>query len=343
MPDNDSHGKTVDAKGKNPIKIAPSPPIISTSDGGDHSPTQLSDSSPSAGSSPRRSVSEPKRGSFSMRRSSLGTAARAISESKGKRKAEEEVLPDLKKDVQRATFAIPAGTRRKLRLVWSTIIPAHPKFRSENRTSGSSTYAPSSYHRKRARLSTSTPLTTPPVSRPGSSQEHEGQHTSGSWPSRTHPRPSSRATSGRSADRERNLHPRRSLSQTSIPISALVSPHAPSLTHSKTFHMRDPRKPNKVQSTGWALHLPSTGEPGTGSPVHAWCFFIGFVFFPIWWVASFLRTPKTREVGGTDVEKAVTLDDPQVEFGTCCSPVNSFLPSFLPPGILCSRVTFDTC
>jgi hypothetical protein len=102
------------------------------------------------------------------------------------------------------------------------------------------------------------------------------------------------------------------MSAASIPISALVSPHAPSIAHSGAFHMRDPNKPRR-KPTGWALHFANPKEPGSGSPVHAWMFFIGFVLFPLWWVASVWRTPETRRVGGTDMEKAVTLDDPQVE------------------------------
>jgi hypothetical protein len=79
--------------------------------------------------------------------------------------------------------------------------------------------------------------------------------------------------------------------------------------------MRDPRKPKKVQGTGWALSFKDADNEENGSPVQAWCFFLGFIIFPIWWVASFLKVPKTRTVGGTDVEKAVVVDDPQVEHG----------------------------
>jgi len=211
--------------------------------------------------------------------------------------------------------------------LWNSLTPFLS--RSETRTSGSSSYAPSSYQRKRAKLSTSTPITSPSTSRPGSSQGHEQPHASGSWPSRVHGRPLSRVTSGppsnRSIDKHR-LHPRRSMSQSSVPISALISPHPPSISPSAKFHMRDPRKPKKIQRTGWTLHFASKGEPGTGSPMHAWCFFVGFVIFPLWWVASFWRTPKTRRVGGTDVEKAVTLDDPQVEFGACSFSLPAHFP-----------------
>lgn len=105
------------------------------------------------------------------------------------------------------------------------------------------------------------------------------------------------------------------MSQTSIPISALVSPHAPSVLHPGAYHMKDPRKP-KIQGTGWALAFKDMDNEEEGSPVQAWLFFLGFVFFPFWWVASLWRIPKTRTVGGTDTEKAVVVDDPQVEHGT---------------------------
>lgn len=202
-------------------------------------------------------------------------------------------------------------------------------------TSGSS--APSSYQRKRARISTSSsPATSPPGSRqgPSSTQNAITAANSGSWSSRatsdTHPpenqnrhssRAASRAASTRSKttdERDVSGHrPRPSLSQISIPISALVSPHAPSISRSSTFHMRDPRKPRKVQGTGWALSFKDADNEEYGSPVQAWCFFLGFIIFPVWWVASFLKVPKTRTVGGTDVEKAVVVDDPQVEHGVC--------------------------
>lgn len=48
--------------------------------------------------------------------------------------------------------------------------------------------------------------------------------------------------------------------------------------------------------------------------MHAWMFFIGFVLFPLWWIAGFLvGIPKTRVFGAGEAEKGVILDDPQVE------------------------------
>ena len=77
--------------------------------------------------------------------------------------------------------------------------------------------------------------------------------------------------------------------------------------------MRDPRRPPRRMETGWALRFRTSEEEG--SPVHAWMFYIALVLFPLWWIAALWRVPKTRVVGGTDTEKAVPLDDPQVEFG----------------------------
>jgi len=103
--------------------------------------------------------------------------------------------------------------------------------------------------------------------------------------------------------------------------------------------MRDPRKPAPVQSTSWTLTFPSEVQRGEsrwelkswvdrgGSPLHAWLFFLGFVVFPSWWVASFVGVPRTRRLAGGsyaltgaaagNVEKGVVLDDPQLEHGEC--------------------------
>jgi len=79
--------------------------------------------------------------------------------------------------------------------------------------------------------------------------------------------------------------------------------------------MQDPRKPPRKRDTGWALRFGGGGQEEAGSPVQAWFFFLGFVVFPLWWAAAVMRTPETRRVGGSDTEKAVMLDDPQVEHG----------------------------
>ena len=92
--------------------------------------------------------------------------------------------------------------------------------------------------------------------------------------------------------------------------------------------MRDPRKPAPVQNTPWSLSFPSQLHEGEfrwswrgwvergGSPLHAWIFFIGFIIFPLWWAAALcIPIPRTRRLGGTDAEKGVILDDPQVEHG----------------------------
>lgn len=204
--------------------------------------------------------------------------------SKGKRKAEDvDITPP---DSKKATFAVPASPRDH--------IPS---------------LAPSSYsNHKRARLSGPSPSPVPP---------NTNAYNTGTYSSRTSSRaraPSSTrsATAGphdNSSERER----RRSLSQRSIPISALVTPQVPSIGRaSSAYHMRDPRRPPRHLETGWALRFRTVEEDG--SPVHAWLFYLGLVLFPLWWIAAVWRVPQTRVVGGTDTEKAVPLDDPQIEF-----------------------------
>ncbi|KAG6888404.1 hypothetical protein C0995_008408 [Termitomyces sp. Mi166 len=240
--------------------------------------------------------------------------------SKGKRKADEAGVggggtPPKEAKEPRATFAV------------------EPRRHRASATSNSTSNAPSSYHRKRARLSA------PQESRPGSrasSDQHQNQiknpnaSNTGSWSSKM-----SKNSGFVASQHTQSLRPiptsyhtpqlassRRSLSQASIPISALVSPHAPSVTASTTFHMRDPRKPAPIQRTPWSLSLPvGRGEPGEGwrgwtdrggSPLHAWLFFVGFVLFPLWWIASLTRIPKTRTLDGQE-KGVVMIDDPQVE------------------------------
>lgn len=86
---------------------------------------------------------------------------------------------------------------------------------------------------------------------------------------------------------------------------------------------------NRKRPVGW--------REGGGSPIQAWFFFIGFILFPLWYLASLSPVPRTRRLGGDgrlvdeeldtrnvrDIEKSggggdgggstVWLDDPQVE------------------------------
>jgi hypothetical protein len=91
--------------------------------------------------------------------------------------------------------------------------------------------------------------------------------------------------------------------------------------------MRDPRRPPRRMETGWTLRFRTMEEEG--SPVQAWLFYIALVIFPLWWVGAFWRVPKTRVVGGTDTEKAVPLDDPQIEFGACLRAPLQFLAKWV--------------
>lgn len=241
-----------------------------------------------------------------MRRTSSST-------SKGKRKADEAGVDGggtTTRDIHahaRATFVVEPR-------------PHRPSANSN------STHAPSSYQRKRARLSA-----TPEMSLSSATSDRNkdsrplNSRTTGSWSSRVS-RASGHAQSYRASP---SIHPsphrtpsRRSFSQASIPVSALISPHAPSIVPSSNFHMRDPRKPRPIRNTPWTLSLAvGNREPGEGwrgwverggSPPLSWLFFLGFLVFPIWWVASFTRIPRTRLLGSE--EKGVLLDDPQLEY-----------------------------
>lgn len=259
---------------------------------------------------------------------------KSYSSGSGKRKAEEagvsgDKTPPKEHKEPRATFAPDPRTHRA------------------SATSGSSAHAPSSFNRsKRVRLSEAsegrsssrsashagslpTPNESPPNAKNTGSWSSRGSHGPVSGSSHTYGYGPPSALSASQASHynvQQQLAPsRRSLSQASIPISALISPHAPSIGRTGTFHMRDPRKPSPIQSTPWSLALPSQVQTGEarwtwrgwvergGSPLHSWLFFIGFILFPLWWIAAFLPIPRTRRLGGTDAEKAVMLDDPQVE------------------------------
>lgn len=282
---------------------------------------------------------------YSAISSVLATPARSDDQSsdssvtKGKRKADEVDLTPPDQRSLHAKFAVPEDLPREasfsfLRVVTLTLSRAVAK------RPGPDPHAPSSFRAKRARLSASS-SPGPAPSRPDASLNATN---SGTWTSTTSSKiwslsrqqsmtkpPSSKTNSYRSdmpSERVRSYERTRSMSQlshTSIPVSALVSPRAPSVSKSMTsaYHMRDPRRPPRVQPTPWGLKLATEYEDG--SPIHAWLFFLGFIIFPLWWVASVWRIPQTRSVGGSDVEKAVTLDDPQVEHG------QSFLSAHFPP------------
>ena len=56
----------------------------------------------------------------------------------------------------------------------------------------------------------------------------------------------------------------------------------------------------------------------------AWCFWFGFLVPLLWAVGSFWRVPLTRRVGvDSEMEKAVVVDDPEVERGECLFCLNS--------------------
>ena len=251
--------------------------------------------------------------------------------SKGKRKADEVDLTPPDQKSLHATFAVPEDLPSEspfsflhvVTLIFLRAAAKRPDF-----------HAPSSFRAKRARLSTSSYSPGPSPSRPDTSLNATN---TGTWTSATSSKirslsrqhsvtkpPSSKTNSYRSdipsdkirvSDRYERTRSMSQLSHTSIPVSALVSPRVPSVSKSLTsaYHMRDPRKPPRIQPTPWSLRLRTDFEDG--SSIHAWLFFLGFIIFPLWWFASVWRIPKTRRVGGSEVEKAVTLDDPQVEHG----------------------------
>ncbi|KAI0793020.1 hypothetical protein BC629DRAFT_1287207 [Irpex lacteus] len=252
---------------------------------------------------PARYASEP----------SIGQIPETPLKNKGKRKAEDlDLTPsDHRTALQHTTFVIPSDHRRT------------------HRQSEPSRIAPSAYQHKRVRLSSQSPAPTPSHSRPGSSLQQANPNVtdSPSYRLSTPPSPAvramSRATSTRSmqpsvvgpaktpslSDSRRER--RRSVSEVSFPIGAIVSPQPPSISRSSTYHMRDPRRPPRIHSTSWIPHFKSEDEEA--SSIHAWLFYISFILFPLWWVAALLPIPRTRHVGGSDTEKAVPLDDPQIE------------------------------
>ncbi|KAF7311895.1 hypothetical protein MIND_00200600 [Mycena indigotica] len=175
----------------------------------------------------------------------------------------------------------------------------------------SNTSPPSAHRPKPARSQSQSRSPSQPPSRQPSqppSQPHSRNNTISS-------------RSGNSPGHQLARSPSRISQAPSLPISALVTPHAPSVVSAGAgsyYQMRDPRKPPRVQPTGWAFTSFSTGE--LRDQKHALMFFFGFVLFPLWWIAGVLiGVPKTRRLEAGDAEKGtkrqqVVLDDPQVEF-----------------------------
>lgn len=223
-----------------------------------------------------------------------------------------------------------------------TTFAPEPRTHRASAASGSS-HAPSSFHRsKRARISLPSDnhgsvrsalpsLGDSPNAKSTGSMSSKHSKTSASHTGH-HQHRSSRPPSTRdghgagSSPHTGRPSSRRSLSQASIPISAFMAPHAPSISRSSAFHMRDPRKPPRIQDTPWTLSFPDGSQEGRsrwafdgwtdrgGSPLHAWLFFIGFIIFPLWWLAGFvIPILRTRRLESGDTEKGVVLDDPQVE------------------------------
>ncbi|KAJ7805677.1 hypothetical protein B0H14DRAFT_3882810 [Mycena olivaceomarginata] len=117
-------------------------------------------------------------------------------------------------------------------------------------------------------------------------------------PQQSEPRPTSQAESATTA----SIGAPSRMSQGSLPFSALVSPHAPCVACSvggATYHMRDQRKPPRVQPTGCALTFGvGSWRQGGGSPTHAWLFFVGFVLFPFGGWRAFVC--QSRGQGGSE-------------------------------------------
>ncbi|KAJ3873673.1 hypothetical protein F5051DRAFT_462964 [Lentinula edodes] len=261
----------------------------------------------------------------------LANSTSVSSLGKGKRKADE--VDGGGEDLTVGGPILPLETtQQQRRSVHRATFAAEPrKYRTSTSSHTTSHYA----RRKRARLSSGTSLATNQTvsehgvrapSRSESSRRRAPYAASSASRGSHTPTQSLRAGVRYAGQPQRARHPsstrgsskRGSVSQVSIPISALISPHAPSISlhPSTTYHMRDPRKPSPVHPTSWSLSFPSADwTEGGGSPIHAWLFFLGFVLFPVWWIAGlFIGIPKTRTLEGRGLEeKSVVLDDPQVE------------------------------
>ncbi|KAF8515271.1 hypothetical protein JB92DRAFT_74652 [Gautieria morchelliformis] len=156
---------------------------------------------------------------------------------------------------------------------------------NSTRTSDAS-HAPSSFrHAKRIRLST-----------PSHSPPHDGY----SHHSRTGS-PASRPPSSLRTLPPDAINPR-TLSQSSIPLRAIVSPKPPSIDRNSSYHMRDPAlPPSRRTSTQWTGSARMDENIGRVFPLQAWAFVMGFLVFPLWWVAAAAPVGwgwARRDVGG---------------------------------------------
>ncbi|KAH8825952.1 hypothetical protein DL96DRAFT_1610340 [Flagelloscypha sp. PMI_526] len=172
---------------------------------------------------------------------------------------------------------------------------------------------PQQYPRQIRRTSTSSTAHSHHSHIPSSFRENKRARLSVPDPSSSSSAPPSRPSSPNGLPHRAKSKPP---SLTSIPLSALISPHAPSLAPSATFHMRDPKKP-RIRPTGWAVHV--RGEGQEKPPVQCWLFLVGFICPVTWVVGGWVwGVPQTRRLSGDVVEEGrkgdgVLLDDPQIE------------------------------
>lgn len=151
-------------------------------------------------------------------------------------------------------------------------------------------HAPSSFrHAKRIRLST-----------PSHSLSYDNQSSHQS-PPESPEAPGSRPPSSLRALPLSSVNSR-TLSQTSIPLRAIVSPKPPSVDQGSTYHMRDPDlPPPRRLSTQWTGGARKDDNMGRAFPLQGWAFIIGFLVFPLWWVAAIAPVGwgwRSRGIGG---------------------------------------------
>jgi len=107
----------------------------------------------------------------------------------------------------------------------------------------------------------------------------------------------------------------------SIPVRAYMSPHPPSIVDSQktAYHMRDPyvvvhggRNSRGRDRDGMSRHSRANRRWWRSFPIHGWCFFVGFICPPAWWVASFVNPRSvvvSRMKDGGHIEEWNTTDN----------------------------------